>query len=153
MTPSTPDLRNEWDEEKLKNWMANAKRLGREDVFQAAFRQLCRVDGRYIDDPLGADFATVMRALEQALTDERGKTTRLSRTRQKLKRVGVRQTLADLALKTKPSDGFFKLLEFGMGDMSAEALIIRHGHEFEPDVIEAARRRLSEYGVKLEEET
>jgi hypothetical protein len=37
-----PDLTSEWDKEKLRNWMANAKRLGRSDVYQAAFRQLCR---------------------------------------------------------------------------------------------------------------
>jgi hypothetical protein len=93
-----PDLSNEWDKEKLRNWMANAKRLGRDDVYQSAFRQLCRAEGRNINDPLEAEFAAVMRALEEALTEESGRTKRLSRTRQKLSRVGVRQTLADLAL-------------------------------------------------------
>jgi hypothetical protein len=43
--------------------MANAKRLGRDDVYRAALRQLCRVEGRNIDDPLESDFAIVMRAL------------------------------------------------------------------------------------------
>ena len=36
------------------------------------------------------------------------------------------KTLADLALKPKPSDGFLKLVEFGMADMSAEALILKY---------------------------
>jgi hypothetical protein len=70
-----------------------------------------------------------MRALEEALTQEAGKTRRLSRTRQKLKRAGVRQTLADLALKPQPSIGFFKLIEFGMADMSAESLVIKYRTE------------------------
>jgi hypothetical protein len=104
---------------------SNRIRLGIDDVdvYQAAFRQLCRVEGRNIEDPLEAEFATVMRALEEALTEESGRIKRLSRTRQKLNRVGVRQTLADLALKPQPSLGFMKLLEFNMADMSAEALI------------------------------
>src|SRR5690349_10310376 len=141
MSVPVPDLSNEWDSDKLKNWMKNAKRLGRDDVYQIAFRQLCRVEGRNIDDPLEAEFAMVMRALEQALTEEAGKTKRLSRTRQKLDRVGVRQTLADLALRPKPSLGFLKLVEFRMADMSAEALILKYRNEFEQHVVSAATNR------------
>jgi hypothetical protein len=88
-----------------------------------------------------------MRALEEALTQESGKTKRLNRTRQKLDRVGVRQTLADLALKPKPSLGFVKLVEFKMADMSAEALILKYRDEFESHVIEAAQKRLKDYGI------
>jgi hypothetical protein len=147
MRDATPELTNEWDEDKLRNWMANAKRLGRDDIYRAAFRQLCRIEGRDFDDPLAAEFSGVMRALEEALTQEAGKTKRLSRTRQKLKRAGVRQTLADLALKPQPSIGFLKLIEFGMADMSAESLILKYRTEFEPAVIEAAQGRLAKYSI------
>lgn len=147
MGAKAPDLSEEWDQQKLRNWMANARRLGRDDVYQAAFRQLCRIEGRDIDDPLAAAFAAVMRALEEALSEQNGRTTRLSRTRQKLARAGVRKTLADLALKPKPSEGFLKLMEFGMADMSAESLILKYRQEFEPEVVAAAERRLAEYGV------
>jgi hypothetical protein len=129
--------------------MKNARRLGREDVYRAALRQLCRVEGRNIDDPLESEFAVVMRALEEAMTEEAGKTKRLSRTRQKLNRVGVRQTLADLALKPQPSLGFIKLVEFGMADMSAESLIIKYRDQFEAPIVEAAAKRLTEYGIKF----
>ena len=114
-----------------------------------AFRQLCRVEGRNIDDPLEAEFATVMRALEEALTEESGRTKRLNRTRQKLGRVGVRQTLADLALKAQPSLGFKKLLEFNMADMSAEALVLKYAKDFDDVVVAAARKRLTEYGIEV----
>jgi hypothetical protein len=141
-----PDLSNEWDRDRLRNWMANAKERGRDDVYRAAFKQLCRIEGRNIDDPLESKFAIVMRALEEALTEEAGKTKRLNRTRQKLNRVGVRQTLADLALKPQPSLGFLKLVEFNMAkEMSAEALIVKYRNEFEPHVVEAATRRLKKY--------
>jgi len=146
VTP-VPDLSGEWDQKKLRNWMANAKRLGRSDIYQAAYRQLCRVEGRNIDDPLEADFSAVMRALEEALSQEAGKTRRLSRTRQKLGRVGVRQTLADLALKPSPSIGFLKLVAFGMADMSAEALILKYRDEFDTAVVAAATERLSKHGI------
>jgi hypothetical protein len=149
MTASIPDLSNEWDKAKLRNWMANAKRLGRQDVFQTAFRQLCRAEGRDIDDPLEAEFASAMRALEEALTQESGITKRLNRLRRKLGRVGVRQTLADLAAKPRPSAGFVKLVEFNMADMSAEALILKYHDQFEQNVVNAARQRLNEYGVTV----
>lgn len=147
MSKPKPDLSNERDKIKLRNWMDNAKRLGRDDVYQDAFRQLCRIEGLDIDDPLESEFAVVMRALEETLSEESGKTKRLSRTRQKLGRVGVRKTLADLALKSTPSLGFLKLVEFNMADMSAESLILKYKNEFEDSVIAAARKRLEEYGL------
>jgi isopentenyl diphosphate isomerase/L-lactate dehydrogenase-like FMN-dependent dehydrogenase len=87
------DLTVEWDTSKLRNLMTNAKRLGRDDIYFDAVRQIARIEGQNIDDPLEADFAIAMRALEEALTAESGQTKRLSRTKQKLKRAGVRQTL------------------------------------------------------------
>ncbi len=153
MTVRKPDLSNEWDREKLRNWMASAKRMNRPDVYEDAFRQLCRDEGRNIDDPLEAEFAIVMRALEEALTAESGRTKRLSRTRQKLGRVGVRKTLADLALKSQPSLGFKKLLEFNMTDMSAEALILKYAAEFDDAVVVAARKRLTEYGIEAQNDS
>jgi hypothetical protein len=149
MATAKPDLTDEWDKDKLRNWMVNAKRLKRDDVYQEAFRQLCRVEGRNIGDPLEAEFAAVMRALEEALTAEAGKTKRLNRTRQKLGRVGVRQTLTDLALKPQPSIGFLKLVEFGMADMSAESLILKYHDEFAPEVVAASRTRLEKYGISV----
>jgi hypothetical protein len=149
MSVNKPDLSNEWDKGKLRNWMANAKRLKRHDVYQDALRQLCRIEGRNIDDPLESEFASVMRALEEALTEESGRTKRLNRTRQKLGRDGVRKTLAYLALKPQPSLGFKKLLEFNMADMSAEALVLKYHEEFDNVVVAAARRRLEEYGVEM----
>lgn len=150
MDPPTPDLSNEWDTKKLRNWMANAKRLGRDDVYRSAFRQLCRVEDQSFDDPLEADFASVIRALEESLTQEAGKIKRLNRTRQKIARVGVRQTLSDLALKP-PTVGFLKLVEFGMADMSAESLILKYRDEFAPNVVAAARRRLEKHGFTAPE--
>ena len=73
----------------------------------------------------------------------------MNRTQQKLDRVGVRQTLADLALKPQPSLGFMKLLEFNMADMSAEVLILRHRNEFDEAVVAAAERRLVEHGIPI----
>src|SRR5687767_8818115 len=62
---------------------------------------------------------------------------------------GVRQTLADLAVSPTPSMGFMKLIEFKMGDMSAEALILKYKSEFDEETVAAARKRVKEHGVEL----
>jgi hypothetical protein len=143
------DISNEWDPAKLKTLMANAKRLGDNETYIQAFRQLCRVQGRNYDDPLDRDFHEVMAALEQALTDARGKTTRLNRTRQKLQRVDVQTLINDLATSKTPSQGFLHLLEFGMGDMSAEYLVLKYSDRFPSTTVAAAKRRLEEFGISL----
>lgn len=134
------------DETKLRNWIANAERQGAKEVEDAARRRLIEVraskDVDDPNDPMVLDFWKSISALEHELSLERGKTIRLSRTRQKIGRVGVEMTLRDLALSTQPSDGYHLLRERGMLDLSAEAVVLRYPGRFEPDVLEAAQNRL-----------
>lgn len=134
------------DESKLRNWIANAEREGAQEVEDAARRRLIAVraskDVDDPNDPIVLDFWKSISALEHELSLERGKTIRLSRTRQKIGRVGVEKTLRDLTLSTQPSDGYHLLRERGMLDLSAEAVVLRYPDRFEPDVLEAARNRL-----------
>jgi hypothetical protein len=134
------------DETKLRNWIANAEREDAQEVEDAARRRLIEVRAsKDVDDPsdpIVLDFWKSISALEHELSHERGKTIRLSRTRQKIARVGVEQTLRDLTLSTHPSEGYHLLRERGMLDLSAEAVVIRYPDRFEGDVLEAARIRL-----------
>lgn len=131
---------------KLRNWVRNAEREGAVAVADAARRRIIEVEASiYTDssnDPLVLNFWKSISALEFALTEERGKTIRLSRTRQKIARVGVHQTLADLALQPTASDGYFLLRDRGMLDLSAEAVVLRFPDRFDSDVLKAARDRL-----------
>jgi hypothetical protein len=144
------NVSDEWDKEKLRTIMKNARRLARTDAHQDAFRQLCRIDGRNIEEAFDAEFAVVMCALEEALSEESAATRRSNRAKQKPGPEGMRQTLTELALKPKPSMGFVKLMEFGMGDMSAEALVVKYPDQFEAAVVIAAQRRLEEFGLLLQ---
>ncbi len=130
------------DPDQLRQFMENAKRMEADEVYEAAFRRLTEILPHESPGPIDRDFWRSIHALEQRLREERGKTVRLTRTRQKLGRVGAMQTLSDLALSATPSDGFEMLIERGMADLTAEAVILRHQEHFEPDVIEAARLRL-----------
>ena len=135
------------DEKKLRNWIANARREGVGEVEDAARRRFVEVraakDIDDLNDPIVLDFWKSITALEYELSEERGKTIRLSRTRQKIARVGVEKTLADLALQAQPSEGFFLLKARDMLDLSAEAVVLRFPERFEQIVVEAARQRLT----------
>ena len=52
-------------------------------------------------------------------------------------------------MKPTPSTGLLKLVEFGMvRELSAEALVLKYEKEFEPTVVEAAKKRLSDYDLR-----
>lgn len=132
---------------KLRNWIANARRKGAKDVEDAATARLIEIkaQGDHDDcaDPLVLDFWKSIIALEFVLSEERGKTTRLARTRQKIGRVGVWQTLRDLAASPKPSDGYFLLRDRNMLEMSAEAVVLRHRAQFDDVIVRAAQTRIT----------
>ncbi len=101
------------DRDALRNLMENAKRLERDDIYWLAFKRLCSLEGMAYDDPLERDFYDVLNAYEELLTEKHGRTTKASRTRQKLKNKGVEQCLIDWALGDS-TDGFRLLVEKGL---------------------------------------
>ena len=68
----------------------------------------------------------MVQAFEYTLSEERGKNTRLSRTRQKVAKAGVVQTLSDWAAGSQETKGFRMLLERGMPEFTGEAITLRH---------------------------
>ena len=139
------------DADLLQKLMNNATRMGSERVAVAAFRKRVSVlSGEDHESPVAFDFWRSIHTLEAALTEERGKTTRLARTRQKLTRSGVIKTLSDLATNAKPSEGFDLLIARDMGDLTAEAVILRHPQEFDEATKTAAAERLATVGVSLD---
>ncbi len=129
------------DREGLKNLMANARRLEREDIYWLAFRQVCSLEGMSFDDPLEREFYDVLNAYEQLLTEKNGRPTKASRTRQKLKNKGVKQCLTDWALGS-PTPGFKLLTEKGLPELTAEYLVVKYESQFPSKAVEAAKRRL-----------
>jgi hypothetical protein len=134
----------------LRNLIARARELNAPEVAEAAFRKLVTLG---IDHPAGSvehDFWQTIQAFEAVLKEERGKTIRLARTRQKVARVGVRQTLADWAEVTASTEGYDMLLQRGMAELTGEAIVLRHASEFPGHIVEAARDRLRRSNVDID---
>ncbi|MEQ9636048.1 MAG: hypothetical protein RLW68_08180 [Devosia marina] len=135
------------DPDQLRNVIANAKRNSRSDLADAAFRRLISILPEESPGTVEHDLWQTVHAFEQLLSEERGRTTRLSRTRQKLARVGVVQTLSDWANDSKQTDGFRMLLERNMPELTGEAVVLRHPESFDSATVAAAAKRLTEAGI------
>jgi hypothetical protein len=139
------------DPKQLRNLMDNAKRLGRQDVYAAALQRLCEVlpgsNQTDAPDPIMQRFWKAVHAAEELKTELNGRTTRLSRTRQKLARDGVITTMEDLALKPKPGERFMLLVGHGLSELVFEYIILDYPSAFSACAVDAARKRLLEYGV------
>lgn len=133
------------DKTELRNLMANARKQGAQAVEDAAFRRLVAIVPEVEPGSLAHDFWTAIQAFELLLSQERGKTVRLSRTRQKVKRDGVALTLAEWATG-KPTEGFAMLNARGMLALSGEAVVLRHAADFDDAVVASARARLAAEG-------
>ncbi len=137
------------DPERLRTWIKNARERKEAGIADAAFRRLISLVPSEQPGTVEYDFWQTVLAFEQVLSEERGRTTRLARTRQKVGRVGVIETLKDWALSDKKTDGFEMLLDRGMPDLTGEAIVLRHPGVFDENIQTAARKRLIEAGVDV----
>jgi hypothetical protein len=135
--------------DKLRELIKNARARKQQDVADAAFKKLVSLVPSCERGTVAYDLWRTVYAFEHLLTEERGRTTRLARTRQKIARVGELQTLADWAIGSNETDGFRMLLERGLPELTGEAIVLRHATEFSANVVEAAKRRLCNAGVNI----
>lgn len=138
------------DSKQLRTLVRNARDRGATDLAEAAFRRLVKILPSEQPGTVEHEFWRTVHSFEEVLSEERGRTTRLSRTRQKVSRVVVRQTLIDWALSKTESEGYTMLLERGLSELAGEAIILRHQDRFEAEVVKAAQARLEASGVDVE---
>lgn len=135
-------LAAESDVAKLRNWIDNATRQGETALADVARRRLYTLGVKHPAGSFEHEVWVSIHALEDALSAEKGKTTRLARTRQKISRSGEHRTVVDLILAKEPSDGFTQLVDRHMQDLLFEAVALRHPDRFEAEVLQAAQARI-----------
>lgn len=131
------------DPKALRQLAANARKKGELTVARAADLRLYEILPSEKPGSFEHDVWRSIHALEGTLTNERGKTTRLGRTRQKIARVGELETVKDLIVGTKkPSEGFTMLIERQMPELTFEAVALRHPDRFDQVALDVASERL-----------
>ena len=136
------------DSKKLRRIAENAKKQKNAELEDAARRRLYAVLPSAAPGTLEYDVWQSIHALEDILTQERGKTTRLGRTRQKIVRDGEKKTVADLVTKSA-TEGFRMLVERHLVELTFEAVALRHPDLFSAEVKAIATERLAEIGLDL----
>ena len=135
---------------RLKQMMKNAEDKGIGEVRDAAFIKLVNVLPEEKGEPFVFDAWKSIHALEEMETHDRGKTVRLSRTRQKIGRDGVRKTLADLAGATQSTKGFDMLIDRDLPELTFEAILLKHPGEFDEVTKTKAAERLRSANVDVD---
>jgi hypothetical protein len=138
--------------EDCRTVLQRAREKNLSDVYNAVFRRFCELVGTENDDPsdpLVRDFYETLAAYEQLLTEKNGRTTAASRTRQKIDNKGVHQSLIEWTRGKAETNGFKLLVEKGLPEFTGEYLVVRYADRFPNDVVELARKRLTEHGIKI----
>ena len=135
----------------LRVLLADARERGSKVVEEAAYEKLCAVR---IADKTNADTGTVENDIwrsvvetEELLGEKRGRTMRLSRTRQMIYRHGAKNTVIKIVLKKDSSTGFGDMMELGRPDLLFEAIALRHPDEFDAETRSVSWKRLDDRGI------
>lgn len=142
-----PDPQTFTDPLKLRKLMANAVRLDHTDLAFNCQLRIAELAGAAHEAGIEREFWTAIVAAEEFKTAAAGKNSKLTKIRAKHKRVGAQRVLADLAMEAEISEGFETLVANGRGDLTGEAIVLRHDETFSVDEVNAARRKLMEHGV------
>ncbi|MBD9640885.1 hypothetical protein IB277_31795 [Ensifer sp. ENS07] len=139
------------DPKSLRQIAANARQKGEMAVARVADLRLYEILPSEKPGSFEHDVWRSIHALEGTLTNERGKTTRLGRTRQKIARVGELETVKSLIVGAKkPSEGFSMLIERQMPELTFEAVALRHPDRFDDTMLNSAAVRLRSVGIEVD---
>ncbi len=130
--------------------MENAVRVGRQDIVLQCQVRIAKLAGAQYETSLEREFWAAVAAAEELASERNGKKTLLNRTRQKVKRVGIKKCLEDWAFHKGTTQGFDILVEGGHPELTGEAIVVRHASEFSDDVVQAARQRLADYKIDVD---
>lgn len=139
-------------QEECRIVMGRAKEKGDDAFYAKVFRRSCEIAGAEHDDPddpLIREFWETLAAYEQHLTEKNGRTTRATRTRQKITNKGVYRSLVEWTLGKIETNGFTLFVDKGLPEYTGEYLVVKYGDRFPSDVVDLARRRLEEHDVAL----
>jgi hypothetical protein len=119
-------------------------------VQKAALRRLTEVSARHTPGTVEHACWQMVHAVEALRRLNGRRVARMHRMRPKIEKDGEIGALEYCALKK--TDGFDEVMDYGMPELTAEAIVLRHQSHFSPAAIEAARGRLEQSGVLVDRE-
>ena len=140
--PLTYDVSNLKTAKDCRTVMQRARARELTTVYNDTFKRLCAIVGAANDDPadpLVGDFYQTLAAYEQLLTEKNQKNTLASRTRQKIAKKGVHQSLVEWTRGKTETNGFKLLVDAGLPQFTGEYLVVRYASRFPAEIIDLAK--------------
>jgi hypothetical protein len=137
------------DPKLLRNLIENALRADRHDLVLQCQVRIAKLAGAQYETALEREFWAAVSAAEELASQKNGRKTLLNRTRQKVKRVGIKKCLEDWAFHKGTTQGFDILVEGGHPELTGEAIVVRHPTEFSDEAVNAAKQRLIDYNIDI----
>ena len=114
-------------------------------VEKATVRRIAVLEAKGPDGSVESDCWKMVLTVEEIRRQVRGKKSPMNRLRPKIERDGPVASLEYLALKK--NDGFAEVIEYGLPELTAEAIVIRHGEPmFSARAVSTARQHLQHAG-------
>ena len=132
------------DPTRLRNLIANATRMERPVVRDAAFRRLAAVQSDAVEGTVEDALWQAIHAVEEVKRERSGKTIRLSYLRRDIEKLGIVPAIDKLVSKPGPSERYDELTARGMPELTAEAVVLRFADEFSEDAVARSRERLGD---------
>jgi hypothetical protein len=138
------------DPDGLRALIANAERLDKPAVRDAAFRRLAAVQSEGEPGTAEYDLWTVINAIEEVKLQEAGRRIRLTYLRRDIDKLGVVPAVDKLVAKPGPSERFEELIARGYPELTAEAVVLAHPTRFGDEARERSEERLRGAGIEPE---
>lgn len=136
------------DPTSLRRMVENAR--GKSEVVErAAFRRLIESSVQHASGTVEYDCWSMVHAVEELRRAAGRKVSRMNRMRPKIAKEGEIAALEYCALQE--TDGFAEILAYGMPELTAEAIVLRHPTQFSERALAAARTRLAAHGAGISE--
>ena len=101
-----------------------------------------RATGRQPQTPAERESYEAVYAYEEALSSQKGRTTRAGRTWPMIREHGIIRAVERIVTRRRETEGYRVLVEMGMEDMAFEAVVLRHPESFSPEAVAASNDRL-----------
>ena len=136
------------DLEVLRRTIDNAR--GKSEVVEkAAIRRLAAVSAKHAPGTAEHDCWEMVHTVEELRRLGGRPVTRMNRMRPKIEKDGEIAALEYCALNR--TDGFAEVLKYGLPELTAEAIVLRHGTPpFSEAAQAAARSRLEQAGIRID---
>lgn len=118
-------------------------------VEKAALRRLAEVSAKHAPGTVEHACWQMVHAVEALRRLNGRKVARMNRMRAKIEKDGEIGALEYCALNK--TVGFGEMMDYGTPELTAEAIVLRHQRHFSPAALAAARMRLGDAGVQLDD--